>query len=163
MKRFLSFFLLFSLLLSGCAIFGERIKEPVTFYYVRSEYQYFSEDGVIASELREASGHRHDLSYLLKLYLMGPATDDLDSPLPRGAQIHKAEQTTEGIVLHLSNQDTSMSDAEFSLASACLALTCFDLTDAQNITIHSGERTVELDRNTLLLYDGNDAVLEETQ
>ena len=38
MKRLISLILLFGFLLSGCSM-GERIKEPVTFYYIRENYQ----------------------------------------------------------------------------------------------------------------------------
>lgn len=163
MKRFLGSVLIFCILLSGCSVLGERLKEPVSFYYLRSEYQYFVQDGVIASEEREAAGHRNDLSYLLALYLMGPADEELNSPIPRGTKIFNTEQTAEGIVLNLSDLDAALSDADFSLACACLSLTCFELTDSQSVTVNSGERSVTMDRDTLSLYDGSAAALEETQ
>ena len=58
MRRILSLILLLAFLLTGCSAYGERLKEPVTFYYLRSELQYFVDDGVIASEERESAGHR---------------------------------------------------------------------------------------------------------
>ena len=163
MKRFIILLLLCCLLLSGCNISGERIKEPVLFYYVRSEYQYFTQDGVIASEEHEASGHREDLSYLLALYLMGPAEEELTSPLPRGTKIQKAEQTPEGSQLQLSCHDDALTDADFSLACACLALTCFGLTDADTVTISIAERSITMGRDTLTIYDSSAAAVEETQ
>ncbi len=60
------------------------MKNPVTFYYPRREYQYGAEDGVISSEQREASGHADDLHYLLSLYLIGPSSDELVSPPAMG-------------------------------------------------------------------------------
>ena len=71
MKRFFYLFLCLCLFLPGCS--GELMKNPVTFYYPRREYQYGAEDGVISSEQREASGHADDLHYLLSLYLIGPS------------------------------------------------------------------------------------------
>ena len=59
-------------LLSGCGFFGERIREPVTFYYLCADYQE-KLCCVIVPEEREASGHSGDLSYLLALYQIGPA------------------------------------------------------------------------------------------
>lgn len=161
MKRLCALLLIGCLLLSGCSGFAERIKEPVTFYYLRSEYLYFIEDGVIASEQREASGHRDDLSYLLSLYLMGPSEESLVSPLPKSIRILKTEQSDTGIVLQLSDTSNTMDDIAFSLAGACLALTCFDLTDADTVSITSGERTLTLGRDTLLLYDSSATAAEE--
>lgn len=164
MKRFFCLLLMLCILLSGCGILGERIKEPVTFYYLKSEYQYFTQDGVIASEEREASGHREDLSYLLALYLMGPAEEELISPVPRGTRIFSAEETAQGVVLQLSDTAATMSETEFSLACACLSLTCLDLTNANQVTINSGERTVTMSRETLTLYDnGTPVAAEETK
>ncbi|MEE0110748.1 MAG: hypothetical protein UEP57_07695 [Oscillospiraceae bacterium] len=162
MKRCFCLFLILCLLLSGCGILGERIKEPVTFYYLRSEYQYGTQDAVISSEEREASGHLEDLSYLLALYLMGPADEELKSPLPHGTNIFSAEQSASVITLRLSDTAKTMTDTEFSLACACLSLTCLDLTDAKSVTIISGDRIVTMSRDTLTLYDSSPAA-EETK
>lgn len=162
MKRCFGACLIICLLLSGCTL-GERLKEPANFFYLRCEYQYFSQNGVIASEERETSGHRNDLSYLMALYLMGPADEEMVSPLPKGTRILKAEQDAEGVILQLSDLDSVLSDTDFSLACACLSLTCFELTDSQSVTINSGERSVTMERGTLSLYDGSTAAQKETQ
>ena len=47
MKRFFCLLLCLCLFLPGCS--GELMKNPVTFYYPRREYQYGAEDGVISS------------------------------------------------------------------------------------------------------------------
>ena len=66
-------------LLPGC---GQKMKEPVTFYYQITNYQ---ENMVspIAGEEREVTGYRDNLKYLLTFYLMGPISQELSSPLPR--------------------------------------------------------------------------------
>lgn len=163
MKRFLCFSLLLCFVLSGCGIFSERIKEPVRFYYLRSEYQYDNQDGVIVSEEREASGHRDDLSYLLALYLMGPSQEELVSPIPRGTQIFSAKQDGSDVTLTLSDTSKTLSDIDLSLACACLSLTCLDLTNADRVIINSGERTVTMSRDTLTLFDSSTATTEETK
>lgn len=157
MKRFLCLFLILCLFLSGCS---SRLKEPVTFYYIRSEYQE-DMDSIIKSEEREASGHRNDFSYLLALYMMGPADEDLRSPLPYGTIILKSDLKSTGIQLELSDTSKTMTDAEFSLACACLALTCLDYTQANTITINSGDRSVTMSRDTLILHDTYNAVTTE--
>ena len=54
MKRLICMLILFCLCVSGCSMTGERLKEPVTFYYVYENYRK-DMNQVIASELREAS------------------------------------------------------------------------------------------------------------
>ena len=150
-KRILCLILSFSMLLSGCSFFGERIKEPVTFYYLCNRYQ---EDlcCVIVSEEREASGHLEDLSYLLALYLMGPANDEYVSPLPAGTRV--TSQIKDGhILLELTNTSHVLSDVELSLAGACLTLTCLEITNAEDVTILCGDKEKTMSRSTLTLYD----------
>lgn len=159
MKRVICLILLFSLILSGCSLFGERIKEPVTFYYVRAEYPYNTTDSILSYEEREASGHREDLSYLLALYLIGPTGDDLISPIPKGTRIYSVEYEEDAVFLNLSDTAATLTDSGFSIACACLSLTCIGLTGAENVTITSGDRTVTMSADTLMLYD----ITTETQ
>ena len=150
-QRILCLILSISLLLCGCDFFGERIKEPVTFHYLCGNYQ---EDlcCVIASEEREASGHLGDLSYLLALYLMGPTNDEYQLPLPAGTQI--VSQIQDGhILLELPDTSQTLSDIEFSLACACLTLTCLEITNAEDVTIRSADRVKTLSPDTLTLID----------
>ena len=149
MKRMICLILVSCLFLSGCGAFGEWIKEPVTFYYIREDYQKNMEQ-VIVSEVREASGHRDDLSYLLALYSMGPAEEELTSPLPGNTRIMPIERTADTIVLSLSENVERISDVDFTLASACLALTCMDLTNATQITVACGERKITVREDNLL-------------
>lgn len=164
MKRLISLAFLLCLTFTGCAKFGDRIKEPVTFYYLRAEYQYGSDSGVIGSEEREASGHRENLSYLLALYLMGPSGEDLVSPIPRGIRFLSVEQTDTLITLNLSDTASVLTDADYSLACACLTLTCLDLTEAETVTVNSGTRSVTMTWDNLILYDSSmTAPTEESQ
>lgn len=166
MKRAVILLLAVSLLLTACGSHGERIKEPVTFYYLRSQYPYGTAQSVIGSEEREASGHRGELRYLMALYLMGPSGEDLRSPIPPGTNIFSAEQTENSVTLKLSDTAGSMTDVDFSLACACLSLTCMDLTGADKVTIACGNRSITMTPDTLILYDiegGNTAATEETQ
>ncbi len=150
MKRLICLLLLFSLLLSGCASIGERIKEPVNFYYICKDYQ--EEMGtVIAPEVREASGHRYDLSYLLALYSMGPSDKNLAAPFPKNTMILPVEHSEAGLVLSLLNEIPTMTDAEYTLASACLAMTCMEMLNVEQVTVMYGERTVTINEDNLLL------------
>ncbi len=162
-KRLCVLLVLVCLVLSGCGLLGERIKEPVTFYYVRQDFQYFTESDVIVPEVREAAGHREELSYLLALYFMGPTEEGLRSFLPRGTAVQSIDFSEQGLTLQLTNLDLSLTDTQFSLACACLSLTCMDLTDAAQVTIISGERTITMSRDSLVLMDSSVTIKEETQ
>ena len=154
MKRVCCFLIAVSFILSGCQLFEERLKDPVTFYYVWSDYQEELQD-VIAPEQREASGHRDDLSYLMALYLMGPAEEDHISPIPRGTRIYVMQNNASGVELKLSDTSRTMTDTEFSLACSCLALTCMELTGTEKVTINSENRSVTMTPETLLLNDSS--------
>ena len=151
MKQTFCLILIFCLLLSGCSIGGERIKEPVTFYYINKDYRNDMEQ-VIVSEMREASGHRDDLDYLLALYSLGPANEELQSPLPRNTKIISMHSEDDSIALNLSASVLEMSDVEFTLASACISLTCMELTGVQQITVTCGDRTITIQKDHLMLY-----------
>lgn len=150
-RRFLCLILVLSLLLSGCSYFGERIKEPVTFYYLCDNYQ---EDlcCVIVSEEREASGHAGDLSYLLALYLMGPTNDEYVMPLSAGTRI-TSHIDEDHVLLELTSTSQALSDIDFSLACACLTMTCLEIVDAEDVTVRSGDREKTMNLRTLTLYD----------
>ena len=156
MKRLISIFLAV-LLLSGCT---EQLKEPVSFYYIRSGYE---EDmsNIVGVERREASGHRGDLSYLMALYFMGPADEELLAPLPGNTHMLFVALNGSQVVLQLSDTADSVSNAQFTVACACLTLTCLELTGAETVTILSGTRSVTLDEERLLLRDLSTAVLTE--
>ena len=162
MKRYLPVALVFCLLICGCDAASIRLKEPVTFYYVQSDYTA-DLSSPLGTEQREAAGHRDDLSYLLALYLMGPSQENLVSPLPAGTQIFSVQETEPGIRITLSDTTNQLTDGEFSLACACLTLSCLNMTDAEVITITSGKRSVSMSRNNLVLFDsGTPAATEET-
>ena len=136
-------------LLPGC---GQKMKEPVTFYYQITNYQ---ENMVspIAGEEREVAGYRDNLKYLLTFYLMGPISQELSSPLPRGTQLCGISQEGTELTIEISDTASTLNDSGFSLACACLSMTCMGLTNAERVTIISGSRSLTFDRTNLLLSD----------
>jgi len=140
MKRFLCMLLIVALCLSGCAIGQGRFQDPVTFYYLRdysnadNRDTFFSE-GALGGETREAGDHRKDLNYLLSIYLQGPLDENLRSPFPRGCRPMDIRQEDGMLHLVLSPAITELSEMELTVACACLAKTCMELTDADTIQI----------------------------
>jgi len=152
MKRFLCLMLTVSMLLCllpGCA---ERAKEPVTFYYLR-ENPSRGLGPEIAGEIREGSGHRDNLRYLLAFYLLGPADKELSSPLPRGTVLYQLEQTEDAVTISISDTSDALSDSQFSLACACLSMTCMELLRVKEITVVSGSRNTTIRQDNLILTD----------
>ena len=163
-KRILAYILVLCMLLCGCSVTGDRIKSPAKFTYLCRDYQK-NMCCVVLSEEREASGHIGDLSYLLALYLMGPVSDDLVSPLPSHTQILSIVQSGDQLTIKLSDLDHTLSDIDFSLAGACLTMTCLDNFTASKITVSSGTRSVTMDRDSLALFDSSaeSTLKEQTQ
>ena len=159
MKRLISLILLFGFLLSGCSM-GERIKEPVNFYYIQENYR--EEMGnVIAREVREAAGHRYDLPYLLALYSMGPSKAGLLSPFPVNTMILPVEHSEDGLVLSVLDEIHDMTDAQYTLASACLAMTFMEIIDVEQITVICGDRSLTFKSDTLLTDSARNVITPE--
>ena len=163
MKRVICLILVACLAFSGCSMLGERTKEPVTFYYVRENYKKDMEQ-VLASEVREATGHRDDLPYLLALYSMGPSSEDLISPFPRNTRITPTARTNNSMELSLSDNVLTLSEAEFTLASACIAMTCMEMTAVEKVIVVCENRRISIDKDNVMLYsDMLQNPREETQ
>lgn len=160
MKRLIACILIILLLcLCGCG----STKDDVLFYYRQVDFQYGEQNGVILSESRNVSGHKGDLHFLLALYLVGPLDEALISPFPQETKLISAYKEGETVYVEISDV-SSLSESEFSLGCACIALTCMDIENAQSISITSGSRSITLDQNSLLLYDDiAAAATEETQ
>ena len=154
MKRILSCILIAILLLSGCGTSAERIREPATFYYMRANPETLRHgEDLFVGEVREAAGHRQDLSYLMALYLIGPATEGLRTPIPKGTKISEIIIEEDTVLLTLSDTEKTMTDIEYALACTCLSQTCLELTGANSVTITSGERSITMGRDTLVMRD----------
>ncbi len=167
MKRFVCLFLvlIFLFTLCSCGISG-NIKDEGTFYYRRSDFLYGKDSSVMAAETKDITGHADDLSYLVALYLLGPTEKALVSPFPRNAKLLSAQMDGQSIMIELSDMGRLMTDAEFSLACACLTLTCLDLTDGTQVTVTSADRSITMTQDTLLLYDGDsstETIAEESK
>ena len=132
--------------------------QAVTFYYLRPEsaYQSNSPSGVITGESREAAGSIHNLRDLLILYLHGPTNDNLRSPLPTTATLVDLEQASGTLTIRLESTLSTFKNTTLPLACACIAQTCFGLTDADTVTIlftDFPDTAVTMNRNSLLLVD----------
>ena len=151
-NRILALFMVLLLLLTGCRS-GQR--DGTLFYYCRDpeQYRYFEEDGVIYPESRDLINHRNDLRYMVSLYLAGPMEEGVVLPFTKATKLISAELRDDVIHIELSGHNKILTDPEFSLACACLTLTCMDYMPCQAVTITSGDRSITMDAQSILLYD----------
>jgi hypothetical protein len=160
MKRILSLLLALLLIASlwGCTR-QEDPDKPITFYYSRAEYVYGNEGSVMGAEEREWNGQSDDLKGILTLYLNGPLNETLQSPFPSGTALVEIIVIDRQLIISLNNKLSLLSGIDLTLACACLSKTCFQLTDAEQITIKSPETEahpavyVTLSRNSIAFSD----------
>ena len=164
MKRLTALFLILCMIfsLSACSMRKDRVE----FYYLRanSEYIYGAADGVIAGETRMVPGYTEDLTYLLKLYLEGPLREEHESPLPLDTALIGHATTGDVLNITLNGDFDRMTDMEFTLATACIARTCFDITPVRQVSILytsmiKDPRTVTITRDALMLVDDTEMTL----
>lgn len=161
MKRLICLTLtLVFLLLSGWHYSeGGDILEPVEFFYPRAthDFVYGAQDGVLAAEVREASGHVDDLNYLIAMYLRGPQDKNLRPPFPVGCRLEEVRSGGNTLCVVLSGEFTELENTEMTLACAALAKTCMSLSNAQRVRIDSATEektfTITLNEDSLLLAD----------
>lgn len=163
MKRLISL-LLAGLLLCGCTKSLPK-EHTVTFYYPKKDYVTLNGQSVLGSEERDAADA--ELDYLLRLYLLGPLDEGLESLYPGSTQLLSLSRSGSSLTVTLSATANRMTDAAFTLAGACLASTCFPQTEATTITIRSGDREISFRPDSLVLQDDvaalEDAQKEDTQ
>ena len=147
MKRLIAVFLLIALFLCGCS---SKVKAP--FYYCRANFQEEPLESIIDSENRDITGHEHQLDFLISLYLMGPSNKDFVSPFPADVQLQKTHVTGTKLTVVLTNME-DISDSRFTIASACMALTCFEISNYETVTVSSGKRTITMNSSMLTLHD----------
>lgn len=155
MKRVMTTTAAFMLLLAlaGCSLIKGNPEDRASFYFSRAEFTYGTAESVIVAEQRDIAGHAGELHYLLSLYLMGPLDEELISPFPGSTKLVSAVLIDSTLTVEITPIEKDMTDTEFTLACACLSMTCLELTDAAEVTIISGERTVTMGADDLLLFD----------
>lgn len=156
MRKIIALLLIAVLLLGlvGCV----QTADTAAFYYTRYEdsYLYGQENAVIAAEYRDITGHAGDLKYLLTLYFHGPTMEYLCSPFPSGISLRSVERSGSTLLIELTPSLTVLNGTDLTLACACLAKTCFALTDAEAVTISAhglGFVSMTLTRDSLMLSD----------
>ena len=162
MKRLLCLFLALLLAagMTACHYLkGGDVLEPVDFFYPRqtSNFVYGSASGVIAAEVREASGHIGDLNYLIAMYLRGPQDESLYSPVPAGCTLEKVYTEDDTVHVCLSEEFTALEHTSLTIACAALARTCLSISDFAQITIHAASE----DKNVQITLDAESVLFSD--
>lgn len=158
MKRIISTILVFLTIFSLCGC-ANSFSDRANFYYCSIDFQFGKDEPVIQAESRNISGHEGELSYLLSLYLAGPSSKELTSPFPANTKLVSLQTADESVTIELSYLG-KLTEAEFILACACITLTAIDFTGAEQVTIVSGEKTLTMSKDDLLLLDTITAATE---
>ena len=140
MKRMLILLLAAVLLFSSCAAANTPYNAPVRFYYPNSHtaddvYDDYFAEGVITFEIREAADRRENWDYLLAVYLKGPLDSKLASPFPDGCQILSIHKDDRLLSVQTNSLLADQSEIHLTVACACLAKTCMELTDTDTVLI----------------------------
>ena len=150
MKKLICF-LLCLLLLCGCSS-GKNRDNTVFFYYCQASTENSLSETVVTAEQREVSADPTDLKNILSLYLIGPLDEELSSPF-RGMKLVSVEKEDSLLLVELSCNDRSLTDIRFSLACACITMTCLELTEAEQVSISCADRSATMTRETILVTD----------
>ena len=146
-------------LICGCS--GKFRKDAVRFYYLRTEIEYSEASGVITSEIRDDADRSSSLLLTMEQYLEGPGDSSMHSPFPEEIQILIAEQQDDTVILEFNDVLTDLTGMDLTLACACAAMTCLELTDAENVSIRArgatldGAAQITMNADSLLLLDSS--------
>lgn len=162
MKKVISFCLASTLffIFAACSADSGPVKSPVNYYYQTADLDYNSADGMIALEIRKASGHTNDYPYLIAQYLNGPEGDDCTSPFPAGITLEEFEIDSNKAMLTLSSHITTLSGSELMFACVCLTKTVSEMTGARSVQIATangtinGNSSITLTPDSFVLWNG---------
>lgn len=159
MKQWLAVMLCL-LLLTGCT--GSFSSDEPHFYYLKNDISFSGSASVIASEFFSNIDTSTDLLPIMEEYLKGPDSGFLHSPFPENIQIFLAEQRDRTVILEFNDALAELTGMDLTLACACVAMTCLELTDADNVSIRArgatldGAAQITMDADSLLLWDNSE-------
>lgn len=165
MKKICLLLLLAGLLLSACGVPSQDapMVQPVSFFYRTAETDFSAEDGVIRAEVRDLGSKSYTDLELFQLYLEGPMSRDLISPVSQGTVLSGARRYGGTLELRLTRGAYSPTEFDHALTYACLAKTGLALDGINKVQIYvrtQGGRLLDsilLTESDILLYDNGTA------
>lgn len=160
MRKAFAVLLCISLIVSlyGCKRNKAEIQEPVEFYYC-FETVFKTDDGVTGSETREAAHFNGNLEQLLQVYLLGPVSDELTSPLPYAVKLVSLEQVNDSVYLTLSREFSTLSGIRLTTACSCIVMTLHDYAGINQVCFRAASG--QLDNKDEFIMSITDIVLSD--
>ena len=154
MKRLILLLTILGVLFS-CTACGTQEESNCSFYYLRSDstIQYGHTDALIAPVERELSVQNVPAEDLLQLYLDGSSDESFRTPFPKGTYLLSIIPKETLLVVVLSREFSTLDGIQLSLAGACLAATCHNLTGYEAIQVRSGENVYDFDLRDFVFLD----------
>ena len=160
MKRIICMVLCLMLLAAcvGCQKEGQPGGNSIAFYYPNAQLSYQASSAAITPEYR--TFHQwENWAQVLNIYLGGPETMGYDTPFPAGLRVVKTVMENDTVYVTVSQELTSLTGLELTIACSCLAMTTLELTGAKTVVLRAtdgllgGQKSMTMDKNTLLLLD----------
>lgn len=161
MKKYIALFisLLFIFALISCDGNSEpELIRPVAFYYRIPATNEQSFKSSISYENRERKDYYWEKD-ILNLYLAGPTHKSLVSPFPEGTEVLYYAVEGSRVYIRISKHMNALTNLDYSIACACLALTALELSHAKLVELniegddHTIVNTVVLPRISIMLED----------
>lgn len=157
--------LLILILLAGCKKPEPKAADPVqpiNFYYRTANTGFTDENGLIRAEQRDLGTKTYTDRELFSLYLAGPQSSALVSPISSGTQLLSVDRGGGILTIRLSENYTSRSGIDHSILDACLVKTGMQLEGIRKVRIRVESRGGQLLRDNIftdgdiLLYDSGE-------
>lgn len=159
MKKIIVICLMLLLTICLCACGSTSNSDSVVFYYPRAEYLYDDTSGMIGKEITVYSKQTLSIEKILQHYLDGPDDTALHSPLTNKVQLMDVSLDKNALVIQFSDTIADFFPTELTPSLAALAMTCFDVSDAEEVHICAesvllyGQQRIVFTRTSILLWD----------
>ena len=135
------------------------MKEPINFYYLKTEIDFDSANGVLEKELREGASFHNNLSAFLHAYLRGPQSSELESLIPSGVYLVSCEANENTVSIVFSAQFASLSGLKLTTVCSALLLSIHDYVGADTLVIQAKDAKIDGKDSIVLTMD--DVVLTD--
>ena len=158
MKRTVSVLIIIALLLTGggCRRKHDDFEQPVSLYYTLLN----SEDSVFAAETREAKPYENDMLALTNCYFAGPVNESYVNVFPSGLCAISLVIEGDRVILTVSDELSTLSGLELSVACTCIAMTLFEITGTEMIEIVAENELLDSKKSVIISMD--DLYLQDT-
>ena len=165
MKKLLIILLALLMFLTGCAPSAQGLVKPMTFYYLQQTFQYDSESGVIAAELRETADCADEIA-ILQRYFQGPVDPTLQCAFPEATELVALNIQEQSATVTLTDNIISLSGMDLTVACVCITKTVIAVTGVEQVTIKAqtqslgDQGSVTMTLEDILLIDDSKIVIK---